>query len=112
MTEIDAQLFGDDVANELHTPYSLGDKHTLLGLFKDAGIPGVRLTTHEGMARFDSIKAWVDLDVEGWTLGEIIGPDGHERLLKAAEDELQRFVQSDGSVAFLSPSHLATAVKH
>jgi len=111
MTEIDARLFGDEVANELLTPYSLGDKDALLSLFAEAGIADARLTTHEGMANFDSIKAWVDLDVYGWTLGEMIGPQGHERLLKVAEDELQQFVQEDGSVAFVSPSHMVTALK-
>jgi SAM-dependent methyltransferase len=111
MTEIDARLFGEHVANELLTPYSMGDKDALLDLFSGAGIADACLTTHEGMARFDSIKAWVDLDVDGWTLGEMIGPEGHERLLKVAEDELRQFVQEDGSVAFVSPSHMVTAVK-
>jgi SAM-dependent methyltransferase len=111
MTELDSRLFGEDVAKELLTPYSLGDKDGLLDLFAGAGIANAHLTTHDGMARFASIKAWVDLDVDGWTLGEMIGPEGHERLLKAAENELQRFVQADGSVAFSSPSHLVTATK-
>jgi SAM-dependent methyltransferase len=111
MTEIDARLFGDDVANELLTPYSMGDKDALLDLFEEAGVADASLSTHEGKARFASIKAWVDLDVDGWTLGEMIGPEGHERLLKAAEEELKQFVQDDGTVAFVSPSHMVTAVK-
>jgi len=111
MADIDARLFGDGVANELLTPYSMGDKDVLLDLCAEAGIANACLTTHEGMARFASIKDWVDLDVKGWTLGEIIGPEGHERLLKAAEEELKQFVQDDGTVAFVSPSHMVTAVK-
>ena len=111
MVELDARLFGDHVANELLVPYSLGDKDTLRTLFTDAGITGVSLTTVDGLARFASIKAWVDLDVEGWTLGEMIGQEGHARLLQAARDELQQFMQADGSVAFSSPSHLITATK-
>jgi SAM-dependent methyltransferase len=111
MTEIDARLFGDDVANELLTPYSMGDQSALLDLFAEAGITDACLTTHEGMARFASIKAWVDVDVDGWTLGEMIGPEGHELLLRVAEDELQQFVGENGSVAFVSPSHMVTAVK-
>jgi SAM-dependent methyltransferase len=111
MTALDARLFGQEVADELLTPYSMGDTELLLELFVQAGITGAQLATHDGMARFASIKAWVDLDVEGWTLGDMIGPQGHERLCKAAEQELQQFVQEDGSVAFSSPSHLVTAVK-
>jgi ubiquinone/menaquinone biosynthesis C-methylase UbiE len=111
MTEIDARLFGEEVARELFTPYSLGDKDALRELFAAAGVADVRFVTHEGMARFASIAAWVDLDVKGWTLGEIIGPEGHKRLLKTAQKELQQFVQADGSVAFSSPSHMITARK-
>ena len=111
MTDIDARLFGDEVANELLTPYSMGDQSALLGLFDEAGIAGACLTTQEGKARFTSIKAWVDLDVNGWTLGEMIGPEGYERLLKVAEEELTQFLQDDGTVAFVSPSHMVTAVK-
>lgn len=111
MTELDSRLFGVDVARELITPYTLGDKEKLMGLFAVAGIPDARLVTHEGKARFASIRAWVDLDVVGWTLGEMIGPAGHERLVQAAEKELQQFVEADGSVAFSSPSHIVTAIK-
>lgn len=111
MTALDASLFGQEVADELVAPYSLGDKDELRALFAGAGIPGVSITTHSGMAVFPSIKAWVALDVEGWTLGEIIGPQGHQRLLAAAEEELQEFVRDDGSVAFLSPSHIISADK-
>jgi SAM-dependent methyltransferase len=112
MTAIDARLFGDEVADELHTPYSLGEKSELLALFSSAGIDNTELTTCDLPARFDSIKAWVDLDVDGWTLGEIIGPEGHARLLATAQEELQEFVQADGSVAFSSPSHMVTAVRN
>jgi ubiquinone/menaquinone biosynthesis C-methylase UbiE len=111
MTRLDAKLFGESVANELLAPYSMGDKGALLQLFEEAGIPGAQLSTYQGQAKFPSLKAWVDMDVEGWTLGEMIGLEGHERLLKAADKELQHFVQGDGSVAFSSPSHIVTSIK-
>lgn len=111
MTDIDARLFGKEVANELLMPYSMGDENALLNLFDEAGISGACLTTQEGNAHFASIKDWVDLDVNGWTLGEMIGAEGHERLLQVAEEELKQFVQDDGTVAFASPSHLVTAIK-
>ena len=111
MVDLHARLFGEQVANELRTPYGLGDEEALSALFTDAGIVDFSLSTRDGLARFASIKAWVDLDVEGWTLGEMIGQEGHARLLQAARDELQQFMQADGSVAFSSPSHLITATK-
>lgn len=111
MTKLDARLFGDEIAQELLTPYSMGDKTELMALFAEAGVADARVSTHPGMARFDSIEAWVDLDLKGWTLGELIGAQGRQRLLAAAREELQQFVLDDGSVAFASPSHIVTAVK-
>lgn len=111
MVDLHVRLFGEQVANELRTPYGLGDEEALGALFKDAGIVDFSLSTRDGLARFASIKAWVDLDVEGWTLGEMIGPEGRDSLVQAAEVEMQKFVQADGSVAFPSPCHLVTAAK-
>ena len=41
LTEIDARLFGEDVAKELPTPYSLGDKNALRELFGAAGVADI-----------------------------------------------------------------------
>lgn len=111
MVDLHARLFGEQVANELRTPYSLGDEKALRVLFTEAGIGDISLSTRDGLAKFTSINAWVDLDVEGWTLGEMIGPQGRDRLVQSAEIEMQTFVQADGSVAFSSPCHLVTAAK-
>lgn len=111
MTRLDARLFGDEIAQELLTPYSMGDKAALMSLFAEAGVANAHISTHAGLAQFDSLEAWVDLDLKGWTLGEMIGAQGRQRLLAAAREELQQFVQDDGSVAFSSPSHVVTAVK-
>jgi SAM-dependent methyltransferase len=109
MTALDERLFGREVAEQLIAPYSMGDRALLETLFRQSGIPDIDIVTHNGMAEFPSIKAWVDLDVNGWTLGEMIGPEGHALLVETAERELQDFVQPDGRVAFPAPSHMVVA---
>ncbi len=109
MTRLLARLFGDKIANELHTPYMFGDVAKLRSLFEHAGIEDVKIETKNGTARFPSLKEWIDMDVKGWTLGDMIDDDQYKLLVEEAEGELQHFVKPDGSVAFSSPAHVVSA---
>lgn len=105
------QLFGAEVADALRAPYVLGDPEELRGLFSEAWISDAEVTTHEGTARFPSIRSWMYTDVKGWTLSDKINEEGFEVLLEEAEYALNRFVTPEGTVAFSAPAHIATATK-
>jgi ubiquinone/menaquinone biosynthesis C-methylase UbiE len=111
MTRLLARLFGDSIADLLRAPYSLGDPHTLRALLVDAGISEPRVDLVSGMARFSSIRAWVECDVRGWTLAHKLDDAQFERLVSEAEEELSRFVAPDGSVAFPHPALIGSAAK-
>lgn len=105
------RLFGDRIANELRAPFVLGDVEALRSLFAQAGIMGVDISTHVGAARFSSIESWVQTDVKGWTLADLIDDAQYRLLLRKAETALQPYTLSDGAVAFDAPAHIATARK-
>lgn len=111
VTELLKRLFGDEVANAMRAPFVLGDTQVLQSLFTDAGVPDAQITTHEGTARFPSISSWVYTDVRGWTLADMINDTQYQLLLQEAEKELQKFVTTEGTVAFRSPAHIVTATK-
>ncbi len=111
VTELLQRLFGDETADALRAPYVLGDRQHLRTLFADAGIPEAKITTHEGTARFPSIKSWVYTDVKGWTLADMIDDAQFELLLEEAEYALRPFVTDQGTVAFNAPAHIVTATK-
>ena len=111
MTELLQRLFGDEAANAMRAPYSLGDIQVLRSLFSDAGLPEAKITTYKGTARFPSIQAWVYTDVKGWTLADIIDDDQYQLLLEEAEHVLRPFVVTGGTVAFSAPAHIVTANK-
>jgi len=110
VTALLKRLFGDEAANALRAPFSLGDPVLLQSLFTEANIPEAKIATIEGVARFPSIKAWVYTDIKGWTLADMIDDAQFEHLLTEAEKVLQPFVTPEGSVAFSSPAHIVTAV--
>jgi SAM-dependent methyltransferase len=109
MTGLLQRLFGSRAADALRAPFTLGDPEALRELFRASGIEGAEVETHPGTARFPSIRAWVDTDVKGWTLADLIDDEQHERLVREAEDSLGRFVSSSGEVAFDAPAHIVTA---
>ncbi len=111
MTALLQRLFGERVAAGLRAPFVLGDADELRALFAAAGMPEVRIATETGTARFPSIEAWVHTDVKGWTLADLIDDAQYQELLQAAQTELRRFTTADGTVAFASPAHIATATK-
>lgn len=108
MVDLLNRLFGERHADALRAPYALGDEDGLLALFRDAGLAEVSLATVEGEARFPSIASWVETDVKGWTLADMIDDQELEMLQEAARREFQPFVQEDGTVRFAHPAHIVT----
>jgi len=107
MVDLLGDLFGDEAANALTAPFTLGDPDELSTLlsteFRD-----VSIMEHEGVARFDSIEAWVHTDIKGWTLSEMIDDDQYRLLLDKARDELAHFTNQSGNVRFAAPALIAT----
>lgn len=111
VTRLLSRLFGDSAAESLRAPYSLGDIQELASLFSDADAPGVNIQTVEGMARFPSIRYWMEADIRGWTLADVLDDEQFELLVSEAERELSPFVTAEGRVSFNSPAHIVTMTK-
>lgn len=110
-TRLLSRLFGDSAAESLRAPYSLGDTQELASLFSDADASGVSIQTVEGKARFPSIRYWMEADIRGWTLADVLDDEQFELLVSEAESELSPFVTAEGRVSFSSPAHIVTTTK-
>lgn len=108
MVDLLQRLFGDDAATALLAPFTLGTEQEL-GALMSGALPNTTVTRHEGVARFDSIEAWVHTDVRGWTLSDMIDDEQYAELLAAAKAELAHFTDQKGRVRFPAPALFATA---
>ncbi|NNE11398.1 MAG: methyltransferase domain-containing protein [Ilumatobacter sp.] len=108
MVDLLQRLFGDDAAAALHAPFTLGTDEQLKTVTEEA-LPDATVTRHEGVARFESIEAWVHTDVRGWTLADMIDDEQYAELLAAARTELAGFTDDRGRVRFPAPALIATA---
>ncbi len=111
VTELLAELFGQQAAQELQAPFCLGEPAILGALLAEAGIPNAAIERIVGTARFPSIATWVEADIKGWTLAERIDDAGYKHLQALAATRLARFVGPDGRVSFDSPALIVRAIK-
>jgi len=108
MTALLDRLFGEHVADELRAPFALGDPGALASVLDAADIPDTRVIGVVGQARFPSLEDWVQTDIRGWTLSDVLADDDVALLAREAEAHLQPFVE-EGAVRFASPALLAWA---
>ncbi len=108
MVDLLQRLFGDEAAAALTAPFTLGTEDELKGLLLEM-LPSTVVTRHEGLARFDSLEAWVHTEIRGWTLADMIDDGQYAELLAAARSELAGFVDRDGRVRFPAPALIASA---
>jgi SAM-dependent methyltransferase len=92
------ELFGPDAADAIRVPFQMGDPDRLAGLAATA-LSDPTVTRHPGVARFDSLDAWLHTEIRGWTLADTIDDRGFATLLDAAHESLSDLV-GDGRVAF------------
>jgi SAM-dependent methyltransferase len=92
------ELFGSDAADAIRAPFQMGDPDRLVDL-ADAALSDPSVTRHPGVARFESVQAWLHTEIRGWTLADTIDDHGFATLLDVAQEQLSDLV-ADGRVAF------------
>ena len=80
-------------------------------IFTASGVQTEEIRTHHGEARFPSIRAWMETEISGWTLRDVLGESDRRRLESEAEIALRGFAGPGGSVAFSAPAHIVSGVK-
>jgi len=104
---------GQEVANTLRFPFSLGDRSKLLSLFGAAGLDGAVSMEREARAQFPSVRDMVLSDVEGWfpLAGLELDEDSIEAVVRDATADLAPFTTGSGAVTFPVFVHIATVPK-
>lgn len=99
LNELIGRLFGAAAADALEAPFALGDQRALMN-FLEPVYEGASVEIRHGTARFDSLSAWLNTEIRGWTLAGDIDEDQFRALERAASEELDGFVGADGRVEF------------
>ncbi|RMH08017.1 MAG: methyltransferase domain-containing protein [Nitrospirae bacterium] len=104
------RLAGKAAADALRAPFVLGDNAALADLFENSGVESVSVATHNGTARFPSVKTMVEADLRGWlpVMGVLLNEEQIYEILAEAESALAEYVARDGQVVFNAPAHIVT----
>jgi SAM-dependent methyltransferase len=105
---------GTPAADALRAPFVLGDPQQLSALFAQAGVGQAQISTEQGVARFPSIRVFVEADLRGWLpmVGVVLNEEQIEFILSAAETEFSSYAAEDGSISFDLSAHIITSTKH
>lgn len=102
---------GPAAADALRAPFALGDVDALQAMFEGAGATTISIDTQHGIARFPGVRSMVEADLRGWLpiMGVVLDDDLIELILDEADDALNDFVDSDGTMTFDAPAHIVVA---
>jgi ubiquinone/menaquinone biosynthesis C-methylase UbiE len=111
--ELFERAAGHRAADALRAPFVLGDREALEQRFRDAGAVSIKSKTPRGVARFPSIRVFVEADLRGWlpVMGVSLAEEQIRRILDEAEVVLRPHATGDGRVAFDVTAHLVAARK-
>ena len=111
LTDIARRRCGEAAADVLTSPFVLGSKDDLLGLFRSAGIEDVTVALHPGTMSFPSIATFVEAEIKGSPMAELLDDASYLALLTEAEEKLQQFQTANGNVVMPLHAYIATAQK-
>ena len=105
------RLAGTRAADAVRAPFVLGDRQNLAKLFKDVGADSVKITTHQGTARFPGIRVMIEAELRGWlpVMGVLLTEDQISNILKEAENALGSYVTPEGRISFDVSAHIVVA---
>jgi SAM-dependent methyltransferase len=111
LVDIAVRQCGREAADVLAAPFVLGDPAELGKLYADSGIPGAKVTLHEGSIQFPSVTEFIRIEVKGSPLADMLSDDAMQALAAESEDALVEFVVPSGEIVMPMDAHIVTAGK-
>src|SRR5262245_44178611 len=107
------RIAGTAAGDALRAPFVLGEWTALPLLFSVAGAMTVDVTTRRSVARFPSVREYVEAELRGWlpVMGIVLPEPTIRLILSEAENVLASYVAPLGGVAFEISAHVVSARK-
>lgn len=104
---------GQDIANALRYPFSMGDVNELTSLFAKAGVAPVNLTTVRAPTSFSSATHLAHSDIDGWFpfAGFAVSPEDANAIVADLATAFAEQTATDGKISFEVHAHIVSAIK-
>jgi SAM-dependent methyltransferase len=100
---------GAEARSLLSTYFACGDLADVTSAFEQADLRSPTTATHVGSARFPSVDALVNTEVDSTPLGERITPEVRDRIFEGAREVLAPFTTADGALEAPFEVHVVAA---
>lgn len=101
-----SEVAGPEAAAALSAPFILGDPDAIAAELAAAGIAASDHRVFTGTARHPSLDGWIETEIGGWTLADMVSDEQKQGLKARARAVFTDLVGSDGSLTFPAPAHL------
>lgn len=102
---------GDPAAAVFAAPFGFSSEAALLQLCESAGISEPRIERQSGNAAFASVNAFVEMEIKGSPLANLIDEAGLQAVAVEAAERLGGYVAADGRLVFAIEVQVLTAQK-
>jgi len=99
LVEATREVAGDDSADSMAWPFTMGQAGRLEGIFKSAGIGDVAISEHDGTARFPSVEDFVATEIQAWLLADSVDEDQIDAMVKLLRSKYPPFEEATGLVS-------------
>ena len=111
LTEIAERHCGQAAVDLLTDPFVLGNQDELGNFLNSAGINGAGIDLRAGTVTFSTIEQFIEMEVKGTPLRDLIDETGYEGLLNEAKEKLQNFFVDSGEIVIPMDAYIITAKK-
>lgn len=108
---IAGQRTNQEATAVLRAPFVLGDVDELLELYRMAGISRASIDTSQRHARFASVEEFVETEVRGSPMDDLLTATEFDTLLADARNALGDFVDDAGRLRTPIEAHIVTSAK-
>jgi SAM-dependent methyltransferase len=109
LTDIAHSRCGQAAADVLTAPFVLGEEDALRVLFQEAGVDEPHVELREGEITFPSIAAFVETEVKGSPLEDLLDEESYRGLMEEAKDKLVQFCIEGGEVVMPMDAFVITS---
>ncbi len=100
LVEATREVAGDDSADSMAWPFTMGQAGRLEGIFKSVGMRGVAISEHDGTATFPSVEDFVATEIQAWLLADSVDVDQINAMVKLLRTKYPPFEKVTGEVSF------------
>jgi len=100
LVESTREVVGDQSAEAVAWPFTMGDVKKMEEIFAAEGLSRTSITPHDGYAEFPSVEDLVEIEVQAWLLADSVSAEQIAEIAAVFRKKYSGFSHSEGPIRF------------